>query len=173
MCNSRRVACSVLALALLLGAAAVGAQTLAVGSRIEGFSLRDQHGQAHEVRADTRAILFIRGMKAGGVGKAALEDSQGGLLAQAGAVYIADVSPMPALIRRVIAIPRMRRRGYPILLDRDGSQTASFPSVEDSATLLVLDRLRIQQVLHLDSPAEIKAALENAASAEEPGEITD
>lgn len=151
----------------------VAAISTAEPTSVPAFSLSDQYGQSHDVDEETRAILFTRDMGAGDIVKGALADAKGSLLARAGAVYIADVSPMPAIIRRVFAIPAMRRRGYPILLDRDGSRTKSFPHQKGAATLLLLDRLRISRILHIDSPAELQSALQSARPSEEAGKGTE
>jgi hypothetical protein len=58
-----------------------------------------------------------------------------------------------------MAIPRMRGRPYPTLLDRDGAVTAAFPSEPGKATLLRLEQRRIQAVLHVDSVSQLRDAL--------------
>jgi hypothetical protein len=45
------------------------------------------------------------------------------------------VHRMPGPIRRWIAIPRMRDRSYPVLLDTDGEATAGLPSAEGEGHL--------------------------------------
>ncbi|MEE9280204.1 MAG: hypothetical protein V3V67_08525 [Myxococcota bacterium] len=152
-------------LLVLLGAATSRAQTIAVGTTLASFSLVDQYGKPHQVDAEVTAILFTREMGGGDVVKEALAKTKGDLLAQAGVVYVADVSRMPAIIRRVFAIPSLRRRGYPILLDTKGSATKDFPSAEGSATLLVLQRLRVSSIVHIDAPADLEAALQNLLDA--------
>ena len=75
------------------------------------------------------------------------------------AVYVADISGMPSLIANTMTIPRMRKRPYPTLLDRSGDVTAAFPSQPGQATLLRLERLRIQAVLYVDSVSQLREAL--------------
>ncbi len=157
---------AVAGLLVLLGAArSLATETIAVGTTLAPFSLVDQYGKPHLVDAEVKAILFNRDMGAGDVVKEALAESKGDLIAQAGVVYVADVSRMPAIIRRVFAIPSMRRRGYPILLDTKGSATKDFPSAEGSATLLVLQRLRVTSIVYIDAPADLEAALQNLLDA--------
>jgi hypothetical protein len=156
----------VLLISLLGGPAAAG--PYAEGARIPALSLPDQHGETRQIDANVRAILFARDMDGGGVLKEALAESGPSLLEGAGAVYVADVSRMPGLIRRFFALPSLRRRDYPILIDTDGSATERFPSSEGQATLMVLDSLRLVGVSHFGSAAELRAALEKARPAEEP-----
>jgi hypothetical protein len=154
MPRSSRVAA---ALALLTMATTVAAKPtpLAVGDAIAPFELTDQHDKTHAVDAGVKVLLLSRDMDGGGVVRAALErqgDAAATFLAERSAVYVADVSRMPGLVRRVIAIPRMRGRPYPVLLDQEGATTASLPSAEGKASVLWLDGLRLVRVEQVDSP---------------------
>jgi hypothetical protein len=145
--------------ALVLAAPAV-AEPLGAGSSLAPFSLEDQHGVPGEVDSSLRALLFTRDMGGGDVAKAALAQGGAERLARASAVYVADVHRMPGIIRRAIAEPRLRRRPYRMLLDREGEATRDLPAREGEATLLVLDALRVVQVEHYRDPAALAAALE-------------
>lgn len=147
------------ALFLVSFAASAAAESLVVGSELAPFSLEDQHGHAHGVGADVRAILFAREMEGGEVVKAALAEFGAELLFDADAVYIADVSGMPKLIRRMFALPKMRKRGYPMLLDTDGTVCADFPGLDGHATLILLASSKIAAIDHYDSAEEVRAAL--------------
>jgi hypothetical protein len=78
---------------------------------------------------------------------------------------------MPGLVRRLFALPRLRRRGYPVLLDEDGSLTKDFPSAEGKGTLIELKGLRITRIRHFSAPEELEKALREAsAQSTAPGE---
>ena len=66
---------------------------------------------------------------------------------------------MPGMVARLIAVPRMRKRPYPMLLDRDGEATRLFPTRAGAATILTLDSLQIVEVGYADSAAEILRVL--------------
>lgn len=123
---------------------------LAVGSRLAGVELSDQHGVARTLDRDVRVVLFSRDMEGGEIIRALL-GSEPGLLEETDGVYVADISGMPGLIARLVAIPRMQERPYPMLLDREGEVTAVFPSQAGRATLLVLDGLEVRAIDHLDT----------------------
>ena len=118
------------------------------GSVIAPFALDDQHGKRAQVDEGTRLLVVSRDMDAGSVVKAALADADDASLGRRGAVYVADISGMPALIARMVAVPRMRKRAYRVLLDRDGSATRDLPRVAGSPTVLVLEKLRITRIEH-------------------------
>jgi hypothetical protein len=147
---------------VLLGLAAVAgrAESVAVNDTLAPIALEDQHGQPGGIVATTRAVLLSRDMDGGGLVREALATDGATRLEQAGAVYVADVHAMPGLVRRFIAIPRMRERPYRVLLDSDGGPTSRLPAEEGKATWLRLDGLRVVEVRFLTSSDAVRAALE-------------
>jgi len=140
-------------------AAEDAADAWVVGERIEGFALEDQHGETRRVDAATRLVLFSRDMDGGGLLRSALEDTPSETLPERDAVYVADISGMPGLVARLFAVPAMRRRPYPMLLDRTGETTARLPDVEGQATLVFLDDLVVTRVEHADSDDVVRRLL--------------
>jgi len=136
-----------------------GPPPLRVGDTMPELRLEDQHGAARVVDAATRAILFSRDMDGGDLLKSALEALPEGTLDRAPVVYVADISGMPGLVTRLFALPSMRRRPYPMLLDRTGEATELLPDVEGRATVIHLEDLRITQVEHLDRPEAVRARI--------------
>jgi hypothetical protein len=147
---------ALLALAALGGSAP--AQTLQAGTRISAFAIPDQHGREHRVDERVAAILFARDMDASRQIDAALRE-RGATLEDGRVVWISDLSRMPALITRFVAIPSMRGRPYRMLLDRDGAMTRDFPSAKGKITLLRLEGLRVTAIDQVDSAASLAAAL--------------
>jgi hypothetical protein len=135
------------------------AEGIAVGDTLAAITLEDQHGAAGGVDAATRGVLLTRDMDGGGLVREALAADGAAQLARAGAVYIADVHRMPGPIRRFIALPRMRERPYPVLLDTEGKATAALPSAEGRAIWLRLDALRVAEIRLLGSAEEVRAVL--------------
>jgi hypothetical protein len=158
---------------LLLLAGVAGAEPYTIGDHIEPFTLEDQHGVSHTLDGDVAVLLFSRDMKGGDALKAALADAPEGFLAERRAIYISDISGMPAIISRMFAIPGMRDRAYPMWLDRDGETTARLPDERGKATLIFCDDQVITSVAHLETPEEVRTALEGmdqAASAQSTGD---
>lgn len=148
-----------LLIGLFLCAGSALADPYAPGDRLAPLELPDQHGAAHRLGEDVRRVVFTREMKAGRIAKAALEQDGQRLLERSGAVYVSDVSRMPRLVRSLFAMPGLRRRPYPILLDLEGESTARFPSREGRVTLLTLDALRVTEARFLEEAEEIREAL--------------
>ena len=157
-----RALASILALLLAVALPATAEDEVApydVGDAIAGFTLEDQHGDEGSVDEQTRVILFSRDMAGGDLLKEALADVDAEALEARGAVYVSDISGMPALVSRMMAVPAMRRRPYDLLLDRDGETTARFPDAEERATLIYLDGLRIERIEHLAVAAAVRGSL--------------
>jgi hypothetical protein len=144
---------------LLILATGVHAEQLGVGSRLAPFSLSDQHGVVHEVDASVKAILFSRDMDGGTLIRDALGERPPVYLASRGVVFVADISGMPRLIARIFALPSMRKRSYPMLLDRDGTTTADLPDEEGRATLILLDAMEIVEIVSMDSTEQVESQL--------------
>lgn len=140
----------------------------AVGDRLEPFALADAHGEEHRVDASLRTILFARDMDADAAADEVLAEAPSALLAEREAVYVSDISGMPGVITRLVALPRLRERSYTLLLDREGEATARLPAEEGRVTLLRLDPdLRIVRIRHLADPQALREALGLAPAAPE------
>jgi NADPH-dependent ferric siderophore reductase len=64
-----------------------------------------------------------------------------------GAVYVADVSSMPAIITRLFALPKMRERPYRIML-ADSTDSVSFLPRQPHAVTVI--RLRDNKLASID-----------------------
>ena len=98
-------------------------------------------------------------MDGGALVKEALAEDGRARLEAAAAVYVSDISRMPGFVRSAFALPSLRRRDYPVLLDETGEATRALPSMEGKATLLRLDGGRVAGVAFASSAAEVLAAL--------------
>lgn len=136
------------------------AEPYEVGDAIRAMRLTTQFDEEVEVGAATRLVLITHDMGAGDVAKAVLAAQTADTLAARGAVYVADISRMPGLVSRLIAIPRMRRRSYPVLLDRTGETGRLFPAMAGAVTAVWLENGRITRLEQLVSEEGVRAALE-------------
>lgn len=139
--------------------ASAGSGAWKVGAEVEPLALEDQHGTIRRVDASTRVVLFSRDMEGGEILKTALAAAPEGFLEAEDAAYVADVHRMPAIVTRLFALPSLRERPYPMLLDREGPATAPLPDAEGRATLVFLEGLRVTRILYAGTPAEVARAL--------------
>lgn len=162
---------SIAIVSLLVLALPAGAEPLGVGERLPVLELEDPHGEPGRVDEDVRVVLFAEDMDGGEFIKQALADGGAAFLEEHGAVYVADVSGMPGIIRRLFALPRLRERPYPMLLDLEGEATAVLPRAEGKASVIHLDDLTIRAVDQVDSVAALReavAGVEKSEDAEAP-----
>lgn len=120
---------------LCLLSVSVGA--LENGERLQPWTLLDQHDQAYTLNDELRVLLVARSMDAAKLLDDALRGQPTGYLQQRHAVFLADISGMPAMIGTLFAIPKMRDYNYRILLDRDARIAPRYPA--DTASVLWLD----------------------------------
>jgi hypothetical protein len=99
-------------------------------------------------------------MDGGGQVKEAFATVDQAWLDARGVAYVADISGMPALVSRLMAVPRMRSRPYRVLLDRDGTRTRDLPREKGRATVLWLDDLTVRAMDHPQTAAALRASLE-------------
>ena len=135
--------------------------SLTVGSSLARVELEDPNGKTHTIDESLRVLVLSRDMDGGAVVREVLSGDPG-LLERTRAVYVADISAMPGFIAVTIAIPRMRGRPFPTLLDRAGDATAAVPSEDGKATVLVLDSLEIREIHLVDSAEDLRAAMGDA-----------
>ena len=135
------------------------------------IGLADQNGRQGAVDETTGLLVFLPDRAAGKLLHAALENAPPGYLDKRRAVCIADISAMPALVARFIALPKMRGYPYPLLLAETAAEVARLPRRPEAATLLRLERLRIVGVDFAQTPAALAALLAAApdTEAQEPG----
>jgi hypothetical protein len=155
-----RYAIAILSAVLASAPLAAHAASYGLGSKLTPVTLEDQHGKKHTIGASTRVIVLTRDMNAGDVVKAALARKGKTVLEQHRAVYVADVSSMPGFVRKYLALPKLKERPYPMLLDAAGELSRSLPSRENHATVIFLDGLRITAVEYVTRPETFGAVLD-------------
>ena len=130
------------------------------------MTLEDQHGAEHVLDANVRAILYSRDRKGGFVMTRAMEGHDGDFLATRGVLYVNDISEMPIYVANLFALPKMRRRAYPILLDRTSEATAALPDEDEKASLIHLEDMKIRQVDYFEDSDALAAQLEKLPKVE-------
>ncbi len=108
-------------------------------------NMEDQFGTAWQTGQPPSQLLFVDDMGGNKMLRRALEVTDHTCLSDGRLVYVADISGMPGLIARAIALPRLRKLDYPVWLDRDGDATAMLPRQEDGVILQSTDSGEIER----------------------------
>lgn len=147
--------------AVLLAGVPGGARAASygLGSQLSKVTLVDQFGKKHTIDENVRVIVLTRDMAASDVIKAALGYDGKAVLDQYGAVYVSDVSGMPSLVRQYLAVPKLKERKYPMLLDTSGEFASRLPFRDKNATLLFLQGMRVVAVEYVANPTTLVPVL--------------
>ena len=147
-------------LALLLALPLAGqAASYATGSAMPAFSLEDQHGKKVSLQPDTRLVLFAADKAASDLANEVLGNEKEGVLERLQAVYLADISGMPALVTRMFALPAMRALPFPIGLAREASVLAELPRQKGTVSVIRLADGKVSSVEHAHDAPQLKRLL--------------
>lgn len=122
---------------LLLALLAAAAMAVEPGERLASWTLLDQFEQPYTLDDQLQVLLVARDMAGAKLVDAALQGKPKGYLEQRRAVFLADISRMPAAIAGLFAVPAMRDYSYRVLLDRQARVAPRYPT--EAATVLWLD----------------------------------
>ena len=148
-------------LCALLVTAAVAAETLKTGDTVKGFSAKDQHGLAFELKPGIRFLLVSFDMSTGKKANAFLASKGAPFLNDLKAAYVSNIHGMPA-IGRAFALPKMRKYPHRIVLADSVDMLRAYPAQKDKVTILALDpELRITAIHFWDPAKDLPAELKN------------
>ncbi|WP_373508362.1 hypothetical protein [Thiocapsa sp.] len=143
----------------ILFPAFVSAASFDTGAPMPVLTLKDQHHTTQTVDANTRVLIFSAERDVSALVETALADQTADSLSAAGIQYVSDISAMPGMVTSIIALPKMRKRPYPMMLGREEEETAMFPREPGKATLIVSEAGSITSVQFIGDAASLRAAL--------------
>ncbi|HRD98027.1 MAG TPA: hypothetical protein PLA97_16700 [Rubrivivax sp.] len=141
---------------------AVLAAPLVPGAPVPLITLEDQHGKPVRVDAGTRRLLFSAERGVNEMVSRVLLAQASGVLERQETVYLADISAMPAVITRLIALPRMRELPFAIGLAREPAQVAQvadLPRQPGAATVLRFVDGKLVDIHLARNEGQLRAAL--------------
>ena len=139
-------------------ATSVWANEYKVGDQITDIKLQDQHEAQYQVDSTTTRVLFSRSMDGGTLIQEALE-AEPELVKDTALVYVADISGMPSLIARFVALPQFKKFPYRVALDNEGEQTKPLPAIKDQATLIELTNNQITNITFYETTEALQTGL--------------
>ncbi len=128
--------------------------------KIDLTSLVDQFGHPFRAQDSMAVVMLVNGMKVKNMVRDALAELDVSCLQRGRVIYLANISGMPKMISKFMAVPRMRELNYPVWLDYTGSVVQTFPARKGEVTLLTVDSERaISAVDYVASGEELRAKL--------------
>jgi len=133
---------------------------LNAGSTIS-FTLPDQFDKAHTLKADTKTLVLVFAKATGHTVKEFLKKQDSDYLAKRNTLFVADISPMPTVIRNTFALPDLKKSAYSVLLIYDKNIAKQLKNEKEAEKIAVvtLEKGVVNTVKYIDSEEELKALL--------------
>ena len=137
----------------------LGASPLEAGNTWPPLSLKDQNDQPVVIDSTTRHVIFAAEKSVSDMVSRTLGPHGKASLLQAKAVYVADISGMPAVISRMFAIPKLRELSFSVGLVRDAALTNDVARRKGAATVITLDGGQIKQIQFAENEGQLRQVL--------------
>jgi len=131
-----------------------------VGQSIKPVILNDQFGATHKIAKMPQTIIITFEKEPSGILNEYLSKQSEGYLEKNNAVYIADISGMPAFVTKSFALPKMKKYNYKVLLITDENEGALYPYKEGQITIIKLDNNRIKSIKFTDKSSQLNEMIE-------------
>ena len=144
-----------LLLTIFLGVVAF-ANPLAVDSTVSELKIKDQFEKEHTIGANVKTILFASDKKTSDMLRDYLLpiSEKENVLEKNGAVYVADISGMPSLISKFIALPKMKKYPFSILL-LDDTNKANFAKEDGKIIVYSLEAGKVVKIDKISTKEEL------------------
>lgn len=133
---------------------------LNVGSTVS-FTLPDQFDKVHTLDDSTKKLILVFKKDAGHAVNEFLQKQEADYLTKRNTLFIADISPMPVIIRNAFALPDLKSSSYIMLLLYDEAIVKQFKdeaNVEKIA-IVTLENAVVKSTQFISTEEELKAAL--------------
>ncbi|MGB1226816.1 MAG: hypothetical protein ACPG9K_02915 [Poseidonibacter sp.] len=132
------------------------ANALNIGDSTPTFEIKDQFEKMHKISADAKTILVAESRSTSVIVREYLLTKDTNFLETNKAHYIADISGMPSLISKFIALPKMKKYPFSILLV-DEEQSKSFTTKDDKITVYTISDGKVSDIKFIETAEELAA----------------
>ena len=131
------------------------------GSQID-YTLPDQFGKVHTLEPGTRTLILTFAKESAHTVRNFLKTKPDDYLLMHEAEYIADIHPMPTVIRNAFAMPDLKKSNYPVLLIYEEKISNLFKTSghENVITLVKLDKNRVTDITYVKDAKSLEAKLD-------------
>lgn len=125
------------------------------------FTLPDQFDKAHSLGDDTKTLIFTFAKATSHIVRDFLHTQPADFLSSRDAYYVADISPMPVVIRNAFAMPDLKKSDYPVILIYDGAIAKKFrdEAQKDAIMIVHLENKKVTDVSFVTDADALKSAL--------------
>ncbi len=134
---------------------------LNVGSTIS-YTLFDQFGQAHTLDDSIQTLILVFAKNTGHTVKAFLGAQSADYLKSHHAAFVADISPMPVMIRNTFALSDLKTQPYSVnlILDETIASSLKKGAKVDGITVVTLKNKQVEKVEYVESAEALKTKIE-------------
>ncbi len=133
---------------------------LNIGSKIS-FTLPDQFDKPHSLTDDTKKLILVFAKATGHTVKEFLKTQKSDYLTKKHALFIADISPMPTVIRNTFALPDFQKSNYSVLLIYDENIAKQLKNEEkaDKIAVATIEKGVVKDIKFVATAQEVVAEL--------------
>ncbi len=134
---------------------------LNVGSTMN-YTLFDQFGKSHALDDSIHTLILVFAKDTGHAVKAFLGAQSADYLMTHHAAFVADISPMPVVIRNTFALPDLRTQPYSVnlILDETIASSLKNGAKVDGITVVTLKNKQVEKVAYVENAEALKAMIE-------------
>ena len=138
------------------------APAVRIGQPFDSGELTDQFDRKGRVTPDTEKVMMVFGKATGHLVKTYLNEKPADYLAKEHVVFIADVSGMPSVILKYMALPDLQKHKYPIYLITDEKKAEKFKPQghEDQIMVIDLDHGVVEEVSFVTTEKDLEEAID-------------
>ncbi len=137
----------------LLGLSAI-ASSLTIDSQVPAIKIKDQFEKEHTIDANVKTILFASDKGTSDILKEYLLSKDADILTKNNAVYVADISGMPSLISKFIALPKMKKYPFSVLL-LDDTNKDNFVKEDGKIIVYSLENGKVVKIDKISTKEEL------------------
>lgn len=130
------------------------ANSLTIGNDLPTLTIKDQFEKDFTVDANIKTIIFSATKTEGTTIKEFLLTKDKDYLTTNKTVYIADITGMPSLITKFIAMPKMKDYPFSVLLV-DEANKGLFAVKEDMISIISLENGKVTDIKYVKTAAEL------------------
>lgn len=134
----------------------LSAASLEVDSNIENITIKDQFEKEHKLDANIKTILFASDKGTSDLLRDYLLplSENKNILEENGAVYVADISGMPSLISKFIALPKMKKYPFSVML-LDDSNKDNFTKEDGKIIVYSIEDGKVSKIEKISTSEEL------------------
>jgi len=146
----KKILLTLLTLSTLASAAVV------IGQPIKPLSLNDQFDVEHNITSTTKKVIFTFKKASSHIVKDYLATQKANYLKERDALYVADVSAMPAIISFFV-LPMLTSNDFPILVIEDEEQAEAYKNEAqiEAVMLVILENKVVADIKYINSEEDL------------------